>query len=206
MAKKRSATTSPGSHSPVSLEAAILAATHGHSPDRFWAGSTSAECFMRMVGDLIQLLTHRESGEGSMVAKQVAPEEFRCDYPLPRGVEQPTLFTLHHSVRLMIMAASARFLLGRQSQTFFSSSTWIPYERLATFPPSCYQLTDSELRFVQAHLPRWPEQLQFRLSAFFSQPAGSNSSTLGTVRRLSTILSSFQVQTCPIIKYNPSGV
>ena len=32
--------------------------------------------------------------------------------PTPSGVEQPALFTLHHAVRVMIMAAVASFLLG----------------------------------------------------------------------------------------------
>ena len=152
----------------VSVEAAILAASRGSSPDTFWAGSTSAECFMQMIGDLIHLLTHRESGQGSMAAKQVAPEEFRCACPLPRGVEQPALFTLHHAVRVMIMAAVASFLLGRQSPSFFPSATPIACER----PPSYHQLTDSEFRFVEAHLAEWPKQLQIRLSSFFSERPG----------------------------------
>ena len=107
------------------LEATVLAASRGCSPDGFWAGSTSGECFMRMIGDLIQLLTHREAGQGSMVVKQFAPEEFRCDCPVPRSVEELALFTLHHSVRVMIMAATERFLLGRQSKTFFPFATRI---------------------------------------------------------------------------------
>ena len=167
----------------VSLEAAILAASRGSSPDTFWAGRTSAECFMQMIGDLIQLLTHRESGQGSMAAKQVAPEEFRCACPLPRGVEQPALFTLHHSVRVMIMAAIASFLLGRQSPSFFPSATPIACER----PLSCHQLTDSELRFVQDHLAGWPKQLQIRLSTLF----------LGALRA-----NSRRAQHRPVVKYN----
>ena len=59
-----------------------------------WAGSTSAEYFMRMIGDLIPLLTQRESGQRPMAAKQFAPEEFRSNCALPRGIEQPALFTL----------------------------------------------------------------------------------------------------------------
>lgn len=169
----------------VSLEAAILAASRGSSPDTFWAGRTSAECFMQMIGDLIQLLTHRESGQGPMAAKQVAPEEFRCACPLPRGVEQPALFTLHHAVRVMIMAAIASFLIGRQSPSFFPAATPIACER----PLSCHQLTDSELRFVQAHLAEWPKQLQIRLSTFF----------LGALRANSN---SRRAQHRPVVKYN----
>jgi hypothetical protein len=48
----------------------------------------------------------------------------------------------------MIMAAIASFLLGRQSPSFFLSATPIACGR----PPSCHQLTDSELRFVQAQI------------------------------------------------------
>jgi TniQ len=179
----------------VSLEAAILAASRGSSPDTFWAGSTSAECFMQMIGDLIHLLTHRESGQGSMAAKQVAPEEFRCACPLPRGVEQPALFTLHHAVRVMIMAAVASFLLGRQSPSFFPSATPIACER----PSSYHQLTDSEFRFVEAHLAEWPKQLQIRLSSFCSERPGHRANSrrardrpvikYNSVRLLSTILS-----------------
>ena len=65
----------------------------------------------------------------------------------------------------MIMAATASFMLGRQGQTFFPSATQIACES----PPSCRQLTDGELRFVQARLAGWPKQLQFRLSTFFSE-------------------------------------
>ncbi|MGA7930649.1 MAG: TniB family NTP-binding protein [Candidatus Sulfotelmatobacter sp.] len=115
----------------------------------------------------IQMPPTRESGQGSMAAKRIAPEEFRCACPLPRGVEQPALFILDHSVRVMIMAAIARFLLGRQSHTFFPSQARIPCEPLAMLPPSCYRLTDSELRFVQTRFGEWPKELQVRLSAFF---------------------------------------
>jgi hypothetical protein len=167
-ARSGKAPHSKGLLTVVSLEASILASTRGCSPDNFWAGSTSAECFMRMIGDLIQLLTHRESGQGPMAAKQFAPEEFRSICALARGIEQPALFTLHHSVRLMIMAAAARFLLGRQGQTFFPSATRIACEN----PPSCRQLTDGELRFVKARIAGWPKQLQFRLSTFFSESSG----------------------------------
>jgi hypothetical protein len=86
------------------------------------------------------------------------------------------------------------------------ASTRIAYERLATFPPSSYQLTDSELRFVQAHLPTMARTAPVQTICLFLPACRFDSSTLGTVRRLNTILSSFQVQTCPIIKYNPSGV
>jgi len=167
-ARSGKAPHSKGFLAVVSLEAAILASARGCSPDSFWAGSTSAECFMRMIGDLIQLLTHRESGQGPMAAKQFAPEEFPSNCALPRGADQPALFSLHHSVRLMIMAAAARFLLGRQGQAFFQSATQIACER----PPSCRQLTDGELRFLQARLAGWPKELQFRLSTFFSEHSG----------------------------------
>jgi hypothetical protein len=60
--------------------------------------------------------------------KEFAPEEFRTNCALPRGVEQPALFTLHHLLRLIIMAAAARFLLGRQGRTFFPSATQIACE------------------------------------------------------------------------------
>jgi hypothetical protein len=136
-----------------------------------------------------------------MAAKQVAPGEFRCDQPLPRGVEQPSLFTLHHSVRLMIMAAIARFLLGRQSQTFFSSSTRIPCER----PLSCHQLTDDEIRFVQAHLAEWPKQFQAGPSAFFSERSMATARSDPSVHSVQ-FLSTFQLQICPVIKHNPSGI
>lgn len=152
----------------ISLESAILAAMRGESPDSCWAGTTSAECFMRMIRDLTQLLTHRESGEGSMVAKQVAPEAFRCAYSLPRGLEEPSLFTLHHSVRLMVMAAIAQFVLGHRRCGSFPSTRQHPTEQLATFPRS-WQLTASELRFVQDHFAGWPEQLQLRFSVCFSE-------------------------------------
>ena len=104
-----------------------------------------------------------------MVAKQVAPEAFRCAYALPRGLDEPSLFTLHHSVRLMVMAAIAQFILGHRRCGFFPSGQGHPPEQLATFPRS-WQLTDSELRFVQDHFAGWPEQLQPRFSICFSEP------------------------------------
>jgi len=104
-----------------------------------------------------------------MVAKQVAPEAFRCACSLPRGLEEPSLFTLHHSVRLMVMAAIAQFVLGHRSCGFFPSARQNPPEQLATFPRS-WQLTASELRFVQDHFAGWPEQLRLRFSVCFSEP------------------------------------
>jgi hypothetical protein len=47
---------------------------------------------------------------------------------LVEGVDQPALFTVHHSVRLIIMSAAARFLLGHQGRTFFASATRIACE------------------------------------------------------------------------------
>jgi hypothetical protein len=147
-----------------------------------WAGSTSAEYFMRMIGDLIPLLTQRESGQRPMAAKQFAPEEFRKIAHYLEVSSRPHFLPSNHSVRLMIMAAAARFLLGRQGQTFFPSATHIACEN----PPSCRQLTDSELRFVQARLAGWPKHLQFRLLPGELRCA----SGLRSVRFLSTILSS----------------
>jgi hypothetical protein len=81
----------------VSLQAVILTAARGVNPDTFWLGRISAQSFMQVVRDLIALLTHRQYGEGPLLAMRLAGDAFQCDSPLPRGIEQPPLFALHHS-------------------------------------------------------------------------------------------------------------
>jgi hypothetical protein len=96
----------------VSLQAVILRAARGVNPDTFWLGRISAQSFMQVIRDLIALLTHRQYGEGSLLAKRLAGNAFQCDSPLPRGIEQPPLFALHHSARVMVIAALAQVLLA----------------------------------------------------------------------------------------------
>jgi hypothetical protein len=112
-----------------------------------------------MIDDLIWLLTHRECGEGAMLARWLGPEEFECHTPLPREVKQPALCTLNAGLRLMVLAALTLILLGRRSSQFFESARGLYPQTAATFPFSGVTFSAGELKFIQDRLARWPEAL-----------------------------------------------
>jgi hypothetical protein len=128
-----------------------------------------------MIDDLIWLLTHRECGEGAMLARWLGPEEFECRTPLPREVEQPAFCTLNAGLRLMVLAALTLILLGRRSSQFFESARGLYPQTAAIFPFSGVILSAGELQFIQDRLPRWPEtlgaQVTFALGIVRTRPA-----------------------------------
>jgi hypothetical protein len=155
----------------VSLQAVILTAARGVNPDTFWLGRISAQSFMQVVRDLIALLTHRQYGEGPLLAMRLAGDAFQCDSPLPRGIEQPPLFALHHSARVMVIAALAQVLLGSRRDRFFPSAStkWGGIPLL-----SHHRLTPDELQFVHDRAVDWPEELRRRILLNLPQRAMSD--------------------------------
>jgi hypothetical protein len=155
----------------VSLQAVILTAARGVNPDTFWLGRISAQSFMQVIRDLIALLTHRQYGEGPLLAMRLAGDAFQCDSPLPRGIEQPPLFALHHSARVMVIAALAQVLLGSRRDRFFPSAStkWGGIPLL-----SHHRLTPDELQFVHDRAVDWPEELRRRILLDLPQRAMSD--------------------------------
>jgi hypothetical protein len=116
---------------------------------------------MQVIRDLIVLLTHRQHGEGSLLAKRLAGNSFQCDSPPPRGIEQPPLFALHHAARVMVIAGLAQVLLGSRRDRFFSSVSATEWRGIPLL--SHHRLTPDELQFVHDRAVDWPEELRLRI-------------------------------------------
>jgi hypothetical protein len=145
----------------VSFQTTLLAAARGCAPDTFWLGKISAATFVQIVRDLLQLLTHRQDGEGSMLAKRMVADRFRYACPLPRGIEYPALYTLDHRARLMVMAALTQVLLGNRAAHFrpFGECD----DRLLVPLTVNHQLSFEELQFLRIRAAAWPEHLRLRI-------------------------------------------
>jgi hypothetical protein len=103
-------------------------------PCPFLVGAISAAHFLLTMKDVLHLLTHRENGEGPILANSVGSREFSYFQPLPRGIEYPPLFTLPARLRFTLMAALAQFLLGPRSTDYYepapnSKNQFYPFVR-----------------------------------------------------------------------------
>jgi len=149
----------------VLLQSQMLRTIRGLPPDPFWLGAISAERFLSTINDILRLLTHRENGEGSILANSLGPCEFSSYQPLTRGIEHPPLCTLPARLRLTLMAALAQFLLGPRSAAYFESAQNVRASEKPCYPLSRMALAPDEWEFLETRLRFWPFYLRERLSA-----------------------------------------
>ncbi len=148
----------------VLLQAQMLRTVRGLPPDTLWLGAISAERFLSTINDILRLQTHRENGEGSILANTLGPCEFSSYQPLTRGIEHPPLCTLLARLRLTLIAALAQFLLGPRRAAYFKSAQNVRASEKLCYPLNRMALAADEWEFLETMLPFWPFYLRERLS------------------------------------------
>src|SRR6202042_1327618 len=81
--------------------------------------------------------------------------------PLAERAHPPPLFALHHSARVMVIAALAQVLLGSRRDRFFPSISATEWRGIPLV--SHHRLTPDELQFVHDRAADWPEELRLRI-------------------------------------------
>jgi len=103
---------SPGLSAVIRLQEIIHGGFLGRHPNLRWLGSVSGSEFLRVVFDLIDVLTHRTAQPGLVLADLLVPDEFRRAYNVGGRFQSPQFSALPWFARFLVLAALNQVLLA----------------------------------------------------------------------------------------------
>jgi hypothetical protein len=156
--------------SVLHLQHAILACLRGQRPPRHWAGACTARAFVRLIGDLVDVVTSRDSDSGLVLA-DLLPNAVRWDHRPLRWRVPHGLHTAATADRLVILGAVSTILRYRAAHRGADLE-----DPLAVLWPA---LSVPQQRELATKAGRWPADTRARLHRVAAPPrAGTAQSTI----------------------------
>jgi hypothetical protein len=177
---------SPGLKAVVRLQETIHGCLRGGHPEPHWFGALSGSRFLRIIFELIDILTHRTAEPRLILADLLVPDEFRRAYNVGGRFDHPQFSTLPWFARFLVLAALHQLLLAFSAPLVQSPALVGTVDRLLNH---FFRLLPLEQKTaILNRTETWPSSLKmaFRHAATLVQQQSSQ--RRHTVHRLSTIL------------------